>query len=118
MKISEFRQQLITEVRRLVKEAAMRVSRDELVKIIKTTDPRNSGKGEIFTVTFVKKDGTTRVMNARLGVKRYLRGGSLPYDPIAKGLLPVYDLQKNDYRMINLNTIISAKVGGQDYIAG
>jgi hypothetical protein len=90
----------------------------ELVKIIKTTDPRNSGKGEIFTVTFVKKDGTTRVMNARLGVKRYLRGGSLPYDPISKGLLPVYDLQKNDYRIINLNTIISAKVGGQDYIAG
>lgn len=116
MKISVFKQQLITEVKRLIKEAAMPISRDELIQKIKATDPRNSGKGEIFTVTFIKKDGTTRVMNARLGVKRYLRGGELPYDPIAKGLLPVYDLQKNDYRIINLNTILSAKVGGQEFI--
>jgi hypothetical protein len=104
MKISKFRQQLITEVRRLVKEAAMRVNRGELAQKIQATDPRNSGKGEIFTVTFVKKDGTTRTMNARLGVKRYLRGGDLPYNPLERGLLPVYDLQKNDYRIINLNT--------------
>lgn len=116
MKISVFKQQLITEVKRLIKEAAMPISRDELVQKIKATDPRNSGRGEIFTVTFIKKDGTTRVMNARLGVKRYLRGGELPYDPIAKGLLPVFDLQKNDYRIINLNTILSAKVGGQEFI--
>jgi len=116
MKLSIFKKELITEVKRLINEAAVPISRDELVTKIKATDPRNSGRGEIFTVVFVKKDGTRRVMNARLGVKRYLRGGELPYDPIAKGLLPVFDLQKNDYRMINLNTIISAKVGGQEYL--
>jgi hypothetical protein len=118
MKLSEFKKSLITEVRRILKEA-VRVKRDELIEKIKATDPRNSGRGEFFTVTFVKRtDGTTRTINARLGVRRYLRGGDLPYDPIAKGLLPVYDVQKRDYRMINLGTIISAKVGGVDYIVG
>lgn len=61
--------------------------------------------GRIFTVTFTKKNGETRVMNARLGVKRYLKGGELPYDPISKNLLPVYDVQKNGYRMINFDTV-------------
>jgi hypothetical protein len=116
MKIHEFKQQLITEIKRLVKEQAVRISRSELVDKIKATDPRNTGKGEFFTVTFVKKDGTTRVMNARLGVRKYLKGGDLPYDPTALGLLPVFDVQKGEYRMVNLNTIISAKVGGQEYI--
>jgi hypothetical protein len=118
MKLSEFKKSLITEVRRILKEA-VKISRDELIQKIKATDPRNSGRGEFFTVTFVKRtDGTTRTINARLGVKRYLRGGELPYDPIERGLLPVYDVQKRDYRMINLGTIISAKVGGVDYIVG
>jgi hypothetical protein len=117
MKIHEFKKSLITEIRRLLTEA-VKINRDELVSKIKATDPRNSGRGEFFTVTFIKKDGTTRVMNARLGVKRYLKGGELPYDPIAKGLLPVFDVKKNEYRMINLGTIISAKVGGVDYVVG
>jgi hypothetical protein len=110
MKISQFKQQLITEVKRLIKEAATRISRDELIQKIKDT------KGAFFTVTFVKKDGTTRVMNARFGVKKYLKGGDLPYDPIAKGLLPVYDMKSQGYRMINTGTIISAKIGNDEFI--
>ena len=69
------------------------------------------------TVDFVKKDGTTRTMNSRLGVTRYLKGGELPYDPAEKGLLPVFDAQKGEYRMINIPTIISAKIGNEEYIA-
>lgn len=111
MKIGEFKRQLITEVRRLVKEQAIRLNRDEIVKKIKATN------GKIFTVTFVKKDGTTRVMNGRLRVRSYLKGGELPYDPIAKGLIPVFDIKKLEYRMINEKTIISAKIGAEEYIA-
>jgi len=111
MKVGEFKKQLVTEVRRLLKEA-VRINRDELVQKIKDT------KGEFFTVTFVKKDGTTRTMNARLGVKRYLKGGELPYDPAERGLLPVFDVQKNEYRIVNIPTIISAKIGNEEYIAG
>jgi len=72
-------------------------------------------KGKFFTVTFIKKDGTTRIMNARLGVKAYLRGGELPYNPEEKGLIPVYDVKTKDYRMININTITNLKIGTTEY---
>lgn len=111
MKLSQFKQNLILEVRKLIKEQAISVSRDELIQKIKDT------KGAFFTVTFVKRtDGTTRTMNARFGVKKYLKGGELPYDPIEKGLLPVFDMQKNAYRMINTDTLIGANIGNQQYI--
>ena len=85
--------------------------------ITKQTKKIKDTKGAFFTVTFVKRtDGTTRTMNARFGVKKYLKGGELPYDPIAKGLLPVFDMQKNAYRMINTDTLIGAKIGNEQYI--
>jgi hypothetical protein len=54
-------------------------------------------------------------MNARLGVKAYLRGGVLPYDPNTKGLIPCYDIQKKDYTMINIPGIVNLKTGGVEY---
>jgi hypothetical protein len=87
---------------------------NEIIQKIKDT------KGAFFTVKFIKKDGTERVMNCRLGVKKYLHGGELPYDPVAKGLLPVWDpiaAKKDDgYRIINTKTILSAKIGGVEYV--
>lgn len=85
------------------------ITQDQAKQLIKDT------KGKFFTVTFIKKDGTERVMNARLGVKAYLRGGELPYNPEAKGLIPVYDMQKHDYRMVNINTIKKLKIGNNEY---
>lgn len=73
-------------------------------------------KGKIFTVAFVKKDGSKRIMNCRLGVKRHLKGGELPYDPLSKGLLPVFDMQKRQYRMINLMTIYNLKIEDRNFI--
>jgi hypothetical protein len=87
-----------------------KISTQEAVTLIKNT------KGKFFTVQFTKKDGTERVMNARLGVKAYLKGGSLPYDPIEKGLLPVYDVKTKGYRMININSISKLKVGEEVYL--
>lgn len=73
-------------------------------------------KGRMFTVTFIKKsNGQKRTMNARLGVKAYLRGGVLPYDPNTKGVIPVYDIQAKDYRMINIQGIVNLKTGGVEY---
>lgn len=85
------------------------ISKDQAAQLIRDTN------GKFFTVTFVKKDGTTRVMNARLGVKAYLKGGELPYNPTAKGLIPVYDMQVRDYRMVNINTITKLKIGNNTY---
>ena len=85
------------------------ISKAEAKQMIRDT------KGKFFTVTFINKDGSTRVMNARLGVKAYLKGGELPYDPESKGLIPVYDVKTGDYRMVNVNTITKLKIGNNEY---
>lgn len=71
--------------------------------------------GQFFTVEFIKKDKTIRVMNCRKQVKKHLAGGSLKYDPAARGLLPVFDLHKQSYRMINFNTLISLSINKTKY---
>ena len=85
------------------------ISSEEAKNLIKATN------GKFFTVTFIKKDGTERVMNARLGVKVYLKGGQLAYDAESKGLIPVYDVKTGGYRMVNINTITHLKIGKNEY---
>lgn len=93
---------------------------DEKTQIdtISPIDAKNlikSTKGKFFTVWFVKKDGTLREMNARLGVKAYLKGGELPYNPEEKGLIPVFDMQKHAYRMISWTTIKKIRIDNREY---
>lgn len=72
--------------------------------------------GTIFSVDFVKRTtGEARTMVCRLGVKKGQVGGTLPFDPCEKMLLPVYDMQKQDYRMISLDTLTELRVGGKVY---
>jgi hypothetical protein len=85
------------------------ITKEQAKQLIKDT------KGKFFTVTFVKKDGSERVMNARLGVKVYLKGGELPYNPDEKGLIPVYDVKTGGYRMVNVSTIKNLKIGKSEY---
>lgn len=85
------------------------ITTEQAKQLIKDT------KGKFFTVTFIKKDGSERVMNARLGVKVYLKGGELPYNPDEKGLIPVYDVKTGGYRMVNVNTIKKLKIGNNEY---
>ena len=81
----------------------------------------NSGK--IFTAQFIKKDGSTRIINARTGVKKGNKGIGLSFDPIAKNLLPVVDLQllkkvediNKAKRFINLSTIVWVQISGVKY---
>lgn len=65
---------------------------------------------EVFTVTFIKKDGTERVMKARLNEE-----DTLSYNPKEKALLSVFDTQINEYRMVNIKTIMTAKVDNEEY---
>jgi hypothetical protein len=76
---------------------------------------KNLAGSQIFSVKFVKKDGSLREMVCRLGVKKHLKGGELAYDAKGMGYLPVFDMQKEDYRMINTNTIVEIKINGQVY---
>ena len=70
---------------------------------------------EIFTVEFIKKDGSRRIMNCRKGVKKHLAGGELKYNAIERNLLPVFDMQKKAYRMINIETLQKLKTKGKEY---
>ena len=72
-----------------------------------------SNGGKIFTVLFVKKDDTERIMNCRLGVKKGTKGGELPYDLDSRGHLSVYDLRIKEHRIINLNTLLWVKMFGR-----
>ena len=65
--------------------------------------------GRIFSVTFVKKDGSVRKMTARLGVKKDLKGVGLKFNPSERSLVVVFDMHKRAYRMINLQTITTFK---------
>jgi hypothetical protein len=65
--------------------------------------------GRFFSCEFTKKDGSVRYLLGRSGVKKYLRPNAKPksYNPQELGYLPVYDLQEKDYRLVNLQTLIS-----------
>ena len=67
--------------------------------------------GKFFTVTFVKKDGTTRVMNCRTGVTKALKNGKSTIDH--DNYLVVYEMASKAYRCINKNTIINIAVAGE-----
>lgn len=70
--------------------------------------------GRIFRVTFIKRsDQTRRVMVARLGVTKWLKGGELPFDPEAYNLIPVADMNKQGYRMVPIDAILEIKIGGK-----
>ena len=60
-------------------------------------------KGRFFTVKFIKKDATVRIMNCRLGVKKYLHGGKSLVDQ--NDFIIVYDMNAKGYRNINLTTV-------------
>ena len=67
--------------------------------------------GRWFSVTFIKKDGTERRMNARTAVTKHLQGGELKFNPRDHGLRVVFDAQKKKYRMVNLQTVTHFKCG-------
>jgi hypothetical protein len=63
--------------------------------------------GKFFSVKFVKKDGSIRQMNCRLGVVKHLRGGerTLPRDYIVA--FDVNADEKGGYRAINPATVLA-----------
>lgn len=88
----------------------------------------NAG-GKIFGVSFIKRTtGELRKGTFRLGitVQKGLRGGSLAYNPIEKGLITAYEMiggeaandttdAANRRRMIPVEGIVELKLDGQLY---
>jgi hypothetical protein len=74
-----------------------------------------ASNGTFFTVSFVKKDGTLRTMNCRSGVRKHTKGGASTLD--SDKFFTVYDVQKQGYRAINKDTIVSVRVKGVEAVA-
>lgn len=71
-------------------------------------------KGKFFTATFVKKDGSVRTINGRLGVKRHLKGGSNTKAHLSN-YITVYSIADKGYRSINTDTLIAIKANGKQF---
>lgn len=74
-------------------------------------------EGKIASVEFIKRtDGSVRKMTFRTGVKRHLTGEGAKYSFREKSLIPVFDMQKREYRSIPTEGIQKLTVGGDTYI--
>ena len=76
----------------------------------------SKSQGKIFTCKYVKKDNTERVINCRLQVKKGITGKGLKYNPIERGLIPVYDMHKQGFRMLNLLTLKELTINNQKFV--
>ena len=85
----------------------MKISRKQAVDLIK------GSKGKVFGVQFIKRStGEVRNMSARTGVTKYITGEGLKFSPSKKNLIAVFDMNKQGYRMINLEGLTSLRLNG------
>lgn len=86
---------------------------DRVNAIFKLLDGANTGK--IFFVEYKKKDGSIRRMTARKGVSKGVTGKGMAYRPLGKGYMTVFDMDKGEFRLVNLNTVLQFSVNGEKY---
>jgi len=97
---------------------------EPLVKIISLakakellTRMRNKNDFTIFTVDFIKRTtGELRKMVCRFGVTSALQGGEKSFKDSDHDLKTVFDMQKQAYRSIALESIIRMRIHGQKYL--
>lgn len=74
--------------------------------------------GRIFSVQFVKKDGTVRNMVCRKGVKKGVKGTGAGWgEGSMKPLRTVFDMRKAGFRTIPTDRILRLKVAGKTHSA-
>ena len=70
---------------------------------------------KIFSLTFEKKCGTLRQMNARLSVDYTPTGNPRTYNDDDFGYITVYDMNIGAFRTVRPKTIKSLKINGIKY---
>ena len=78
-------------------------------------DVLNSANGTFIAVTFVKKDGTVRVLNGRTGVKKYVVGGG---KPSPDNIVKIFDVKAKGYRSFDVSRVTSVKAKKKIYNFG
>jgi hypothetical protein len=72
-------------------------------------------KGRIFSIMFIKKNGDERLMSCRKHVTKGVKGVGLKYDALKKSLMTVYDMHKQGFRSVNINTLRAIKINGESF---
>jgi hypothetical protein len=89
----------------------IKISKKEAVRLIGST------KGHIFKAVFRKRsDGRLRRIICRLGVKKYITGKGMNYNPKDYKLLTVFDMIKQEYRMISLDSLMLLIIDGKKHL--
>jgi hypothetical protein len=79
---------------------------------IATVVPKVLMSGQVCRVDYIKSDGSVTTMLCRTGVGKYVKGtGKSPTD-LSKGRLSVYAFDRQGYRTLKLDKILTIKHGG------
>lgn len=73
----------------------------------------DSTEGKLFSVSFIKADGSLRKMTCRTGVPG--KNGGESTTAHKPHLRTVYDINIKDHRNINLDTMLTMKCWGQKF---
>jgi len=71
--------------------------------------------GKIFTIEFVKKNGKIRKMNCRKGVHKGVKGTRRSGTGTWSSSIKVFDMQKGQFRHINLSKAFWMKADGKEF---
>ena len=69
----------------------------------------------MFSLQFIKKDGTKRVMLARFNVTKGLTGKGAKYNAEDYNLMTVFDMNKSAYRSVPLDRLLWLRTKGKRY---
>ena len=88
---------------------------EELINAYKAATIIKSNPNIQFRVIYIKKNGITRILIGRYGVKINTKGQSMRYDPNEKNMINVFDDEIQRYRIINIDTIKSLEINNIKY---
>ena len=88
-----------------------------MIKISKARakDLIKAAGGKIFTASNIKKDGTKRILNGRTEVHKGVTGVGMGYNPEDYNMITIFDMQKKEFRTLNLETLYGLKINHEEY---
>jgi len=87
-----------------------------MAKVAEVMNLIDSAKGKFFAVTFVeRKTGEVRHMICRTGVRKYVKGVGLKFNPRERGLVGVWSADAQGYRFIPCEMVMQLVIAGQTY---
>lgn len=82
---------------------------------LQATDLIKASGGKIFTARNIKKDGTSRALNGRVNVSKGVKGVGMKYNPEDYSLITIFDMQKQEFRTLNTETLYELTMNHESY---